>query len=71
MNESHLTAVLKDMSIHYGKIVNRTTDIFTIVNDISGTSEESIQIEDVVVAAIDTIDEEGEFVSLERINNEA
>ncbi len=70
MNKSHLTAVLKDMSVLYGEIVERTTDIFTIVNDISGTSG-SINIEDVVVAAIDTMDEEDEFVSLESINNEA
>ena len=67
MNKSHLTAVLKDMSVHYGEVVNRTTDIFTIVNDISGTSE-SINVEEVLVATIDTMDGEGEFVSLEKLN---
>ena len=67
MNKSHLTAVLKDMSVLYGEIVERTTDIFTIVNDISGTSE-SINVEEVLVATIDTMDGEGEFVSLEKLN---
>ena len=70
MNKSHLTAVLKDMSVLYGEIVERTTDIFTVVNDISGTSE-SINVEEVLVATIDTMDEEGEFVSLEKLVNEA
>ena len=67
MNKSHLTAVLKDMSVHYGEVVERTTDIFTIVNDISGTSE-SISTKDVLVATVDTVDEEGDFVSMEVLN---
>ncbi len=71
MKESHLTAVLNDLSVHYGKVIERTEETFTIVNDISGTGVEEININDMMVGSFDTMDDDECLVFEKILKDEA
>lgn len=64
MKESHITAVMKDNSVHYGVVIERTDECFTITHDVSGT--EVLALDEMIVASFDTMDD-GECLVFESI----